>query len=149
MKLLLQIALFIFIVNQAIAQNYVGKEKDIQQILQNVKNFSTYVNSSNYKMIGESYTNDAKIFPQRGEIITGLEGILKYWKLPDGIKTINHKITPREIRIVGNTAYDYGHYQGTTRKANGEENTWKGKYVIVWKKVGKNWKMYLDIWNNI
>ena len=100
-------------------------------------------------MIGASYTKDAKIFPQRGKIIEGVADIINYWTLPEGVKTMNHKITPSEITIVGDTAYDYGYYQGETLQANGEKSAWKGKYVIVWKRVGAEWKMYLDIWNSI
>ena len=60
-----------------------------------------------------------------------------------------HKITPKEIKVVGNEAYDYGYYEGTTLRANGSESNWKGKYVIIWKKVAGEWKIYLDIWNRI
>ena len=69
--------------------------------------------------------------------------------MPEGVKTSNHKITPIEITVVGDTAYDYGYYEGTTLKATAEKSSWKGKYVIVWKRVGTEWKMYLDIWNSI
>jgi len=149
MRLLISILLLIFSVNLASSQTYIGKEKHIKQILENTKKFSKYLNTSNYQMVGESYTDDAKIFPQSGEILEGKEAILKYWIPPKGFKTINHKITQHEIRIVKKTAYDYGIYQGTTVKENGEQRSWKGKYVIVWKKEGKNWKIYLDIWNNL
>ncbi|EZH75743.1 hypothetical protein ATO12_02840 [Aquimarina atlantica] len=149
MKSLLFGVLLIFIGNPAIGQTYIGEKAEIKQILENGKNFSKYVNTSDYKMIGESYTKDAKIFPNNLKIIEGTEDILGYWRLPKGITIINHKIDPIEIKIIGNEAYDYGTYQGTTKKADGEEITWKGKYVIVWKKVGSDWKMYLDIWNSI
>jgi ketosteroid isomerase-like protein len=149
MKQTLSIILLIFSINAATSQTYIGKEKHIKQILENTKNFSEYLNTSNYKMVVESYTNDAKIFPQRGKILEGKEAILKYWTLPEGIKTINHKITQHEISIDKNTAYDYGVYQGTTVKKTGEQSTWHGKYVIVWKKKGKDWKIHLDIWNSL
>ncbi|WP_298421014.1 nuclear transport factor 2 family protein [uncultured Kordia sp.] len=149
MKTVITLLLVTFSIQFGIGQTYSGNQKDIDQILQNAKKFSSYVNSSNYEMIGASYTNDAKIFPQRGNIIVGVKDILTYWTLPEGVKTINHKITPSEITIVKNTAYDYGYYEGTTVRANGEESSWKGKYVIVWKRVGNDWKMYLDIWNSI
>ncbi|WP_109853302.1 DUF4440 domain-containing protein [Aquimarina sp. AU58] len=149
MKSFLSILFLMLIGSQAIGQNYIGEKAEINQILENGKNFSKYVNTSNYKMIGESYTEDAKIFPNNLKILEGTEDILGYWRLPEGIKIINHKIDPIEIKIIGNEAYDYGTYQGTTKKADGEEITWKGKYVIVWKKVGANWKIYLDIWNSI
>jgi ketosteroid isomerase-like protein len=149
MKLLLSFLLIFFSINVAIGQTYIGKEKYIQQILKNTEKFSEYLNTSNYKMVGESYTDDAKIFPQKGKILVGREEILKYWTLPDGMKTANHKITQREITVVKNTAYDYGVYNGTTVKANGEQDNWNGKYVIVWKRIKGEWKIYLDIWNNL
>ncbi len=135
--------------NNGLAQTYNGNKKDINKILNNIKSFSEYIMHSDYKKLGESYTDDAKIFPQKGEIIAGREKILGYWVLPEDIATSYHKIIPSEITIVKNTAYDYGYYEGTTRKANGEESSWKGKYVIVWKKIKGEWKIYLDIWNNL
>lgn len=148
MKTIITLVL-LFVVQFGAGQTYSGNQKDIDQILENIKDFSSYVNSSNYAMIGSSYTKDAKIFPQKGDIIVGVKDILKYWHLPEGVKTNNHKITPVEITVVGDTAYDHGYYEGTTLKANGEESSWKGKYVIVWKRVGTEWKIYLDIWNSI
>ncbi|WP_420573507.1 YybH family protein [Kordia sp.] len=149
MRTFITVLFISFFVQFGIGQNYTGNQKDIDQILENAKNFSSYVNTSNYKMIGASYTKDAKIFPQRGDIIEGIENITKYWILPEGVTTKNHKITPVEIKIVEDTAYDYGYYEGTTVRANGQTSSWKGKYVIVWKRVGNDWKMYLDMWNSI
>ncbi len=149
MKQILSLLFLILLYNQAFGQTYIGKEKHIKQILKNTEKFSEYVNTNNYKMIGESYTDDAKIFPQKGKILKGKHAILKYWTLPEGIKTIHHKITQHEITIVKNTAYDYGVYQGTTVKKDGSKNNWSGKYVIVWKRIKGQWKIYLDIWNNL
>ncbi|EDP94097.1 DUF4440 domain-containing protein [Kordia algicida OT-1] len=149
MKTYIQLLFILFSIQFSIGQNYNGNQEDINQILKNIKDFSSYVNTGNYEMIGKSYTKDAKIFPQRGDIIIGVENITKYWILPEGVQTKNHKITPNEITIVENTAYDYGYYEGTTVRADGKTSSWKGKYVIVWKKVGDDWKIYMDIWNSI
>jgi len=54
-----------------------------------------------------------------------------------------------EITIIKKTAYDYGYYEGETIMKDGSSSKWKGKYMIIWKKVGKDWKIYLDIWNSI
>jgi ketosteroid isomerase-like protein len=62
---------------------------------------------------------------------------------------LHHKSIPEEIEVMGSTAYDVGYYEGRTKKVNGEEESWRGKYVIVWKKEGGDWKMYLDIWNPV
>lgn len=129
------------------SQNFSGNKKDISTILKNTENFSAYVMASDYDNIDASYTNDAKIFPNNMNILEG-EDIRKYWTLPEGLSTSHHKITQSEITIVDNTAYDYGYYEGKTKNAKGEERSWGGKYVIVWKKENGDWKMYLDIWNN-
>lgn len=131
------------------SQNFQGNQEDIDLILANIKAFSSAVMSSEYQSIGDAYTDDAKIFPNNREIIKGREAIIRYWTLPEGVQTKYHKITPEEIRIIGNEAYDYGYYEGTTLRADGTEASWKGKYVIIWKKIEDNWKMYLDIWNGI
>ncbi len=132
-----------------IAQTYIGDKEEINQIVENLKNFSNYVMTSEYDLIGDCYTKDAKIFPNNTKIIAGKQAIIKYWTLPEGVQTTHHKIMPDEIRIVGDTAYDYGYYEGATRRKDGTEGTWKGKYVIVWKKVNDTWKIYLDIWNGV
>ncbi|WP_298516152.1 nuclear transport factor 2 family protein [uncultured Kordia sp.] len=149
MKTFIVLLFTAFSIQFGIAQTYSGNQEDIDKILHNIETFSSHVNTSNYKMIGAAYTEDAKIFPQRGDIIASRESIIKYWILPEGVKTMNHKITPVEITIVDDTAYDHGYYEGTTLKANGDKSSWKGKYVIVWKRVGDDWKIYLDIWNSI
>jgi ketosteroid isomerase-like protein len=126
-----------------------ASRKDIDQILENITKFSEYVVAADYDNIAASYTKDGKIFPNRLNIISGRADVRKYWVLPEGVRTIAHKITPVEIKVKGKEAYDYGYYEGTTRRANGEEVSWRGKYVIIWRKVGKEWKIYLDIWNSV
>lgn len=148
MKYLTTIILALAVCNQVQAQTLNGNKKDIQTILKNTADFSKYVMSSNYEMIAASYTEDAKIFPNNMQILEGKD-IIKYWTLPEGISTPYHKITQSEITITNDTAYDYGYYEGKTKNTKGEERTWGGKYVIVWKKINGDWKMYLDIWNNI
>ena len=133
----------------ASSQTYTGKQKDIDAILAEVKAFSEYVMAGDAQKIAASYTSDAKIFPNKRDILSGRETIQNYWTLPSEIKIIYHKVIPQEIRVQGKEAYDYGYYEGTTQRADGTEVSWKGKYVIVWKKVGKKWKIYLDIWNRI
>lgn len=149
MRLILLTFLLISISLNASSQNYSGKKKHINKILKNISTFSEHVVNGEFQKIAECYTSDGKIFPNNLEIIEGREKIQKYWTLPPGRKTIAHKVTPSEIKIIGKEAYDYGIYEGITQLESGEEISWKGKYVIVWKKVGKDWKIYLDIWNSI
>ncbi|MBT8236708.1 MAG: nuclear transport factor 2 family protein [Bacteroidia bacterium] len=141
--------LFLFLSCTISSQNYLGDQEDIDMILSNIKDFSISVMSSDYQSIGMAYTVDAKIFPNNMEIIQGREAIIEYWRLPEGVQTKYHKITPEEIKILDKEAYDYGYYEGTTRRSDGSESSWKGKYVIIWRKINQEWKIYLDIWNRI
>lgn len=148
-KTTLTVLTFLVFSSLTYAQNYIGEKTDIDKILRNIKSFSEHVMASDHAKIGASYTSDAKIFPSNRDIIRGEEAITRYWIQPSGTSVKFHKITPEEIKINGNEAYDYGYYEGISVNSEGQENSWKGKYVIIWRKVDDDWKIYLDIWNRI
>lgn len=131
------------------AQTYTGKQKDIDKILKNVAQFSEFVMTGDHEGIANCYTSDGKIFPNNRDIMEGTQTLSEYWKPHEGYSVTYHKVTPSEIRIIKKTAYDYGYYEGETQKPDGSKIQWQGKYVIVWKKVKNDWKIYLDIWNSI
>lgn len=149
MKRILSLTIFLSIFSITQAQKFSGKKKDINTILENIKNFSQYYMDSDFQKLSDCYTLDAKIFPNNTDIIEGRKAIKERWILPKDVKVLHHKITPKEITIKDDIAYDYGYYEGKTQKADGNIASWRGKYVIVWKKIGKEWKIYLDIWNRI
>jgi len=122
---------------------------DKERILQNITAFSVAYMRGDAKAIAEFYSEDGKIFPANSDIISGREAIEKRWVMPEGVKGIYHKVTPSEITIIENYAYDYGYYEGKTLSKEKEELSFKGKYVIVWKKTDDEWKIYLDIWNRL
>ncbi len=61
-----------------IAQTYNGPKKDINEILENIKIFSSYVMASDYEKIANSYTSDAKIFPNGLDILDNRKEIIGY-----------------------------------------------------------------------
>lgn len=122
---------------------------DMEQIIEKSKAFSKAYMDGDINKLVSIYTDDAKIFPMNQSILEGTEALNKYWTLPDGVKILKHKAIPSEIMIEDKYAYDYGFYEGITLKKNKEAVNWKGKYVIIWKKINDDWKIYLDIWNRI
>ncbi len=130
------------------AQEYSGKGEDINKILHNITNFSEAYKTAEYDKLTSFYSTDGKIFPVGTDIIVGHDAIKKRWILPKGATIISHKVTPKEIKIINDYAYDYGYYEGSSTDKNGVY-PFKGKYVIIWKKVESDWKIYLDIWNKI
>jgi len=141
--------LVFFLSLNILAQEYSGKGEDISKILSNIDNFSkAYVNAK-YDELTSLYSTDGKIFPAGADIIVGHEAIKKRWILPKGSKMLSHKVTPEEIKVIDDFAYDYGYFQGSSSNKKGTVFNFKGKYVIVWKKTDNDWKIYLDIWNRI
>jgi ketosteroid isomerase-like protein len=134
--------LLFFSVNLAL-----GQTADEAAILNNIEQFSTWVVEGNTKAIVGAYTDDASIFPNGQDIITGTDLIQTYWNPKPGNITTFHKIYPIEITIEGYTAYDYGYYEVSGSNQGVPYEQLRGKYVIVWKKTGEQWKIYLDIWN--
>lgn len=123
--------------------------EDKGKIKEAARQFSKAYINADYDNLMEVYASDAKIFPNNSSIIEGMNAIRQRWILAEGSKIIHHEILPEEINILGNYAYDYGYYNGSTQTANGNMVDWKGKYVVIWKKVKEDWKMYLDIWNRV
>lgn len=111
--------------------------------------FSKDYMAGNYEGMANAYTLDGKLFPENSDIIEGRDAIKQRWTLNNDSKIILHRMTTKNITILENQAYDYGYYEGTTQMSNGKLSKWKGKYVIIWKKVDGKWKMYLDIWNKL
>ena len=147
-SILLLIPIFL-IPRLAWGQTYVGNQEEIDQILVNIDSFSSYYMQGNIAALTECYTADGKILPPNANIIEGHEAIERRWTLPEGVKILWHHVTPTEIVVVDETAYDVGYYEGKTQRPDGSEVAWRGKYVIVWKKVDGEWKIYLDIWNRV
>ncbi len=147
-KTLFLLSIILFLCFPAYSQTYTGNQKDIDQILQKIENFSEYYMEKDFDKLANAYTADGKILPPGTDIITGREAIKQRWLLPEGVDIPLHKITPTEIKIIGEHAYDLGYYEGKTKRPNGEVFDFQGKYVIVWKKVDGEWKIYLDMWND-
>ena len=122
---------------------------DIEIIEKNTISFSKAYMDLDYEALANHYSEDGKIFPNNTDIISGRRAIKLKWILPEGMGIKHHKVTPSEIKIIGDYAYDYGYYEGATLNYKNEENPFKGKYVIVWKKIKNDWKIYLDIWNSL
>lgn len=126
-----------------------GSEMERQAIITASNNFSKAFMASDIDGMMDSYTKDAKIFPQNLEILQG-DDLRNYWAPKNGSsRTIHHKITSEHIKFFGDFAHDYGYYEGKTQGGDGSITVWKGKYVVIWKKEKGKWKMHLDIWNPI
>ena len=107
--------------------------------------FAKAFNAGDAAAIAALYTEDAIILPPGGEMMKGKSAIQAFWKgateqLGDG------KLTTVDVKPLGNeAAREFGTFTFRTKGAQPQEIT--GKYVVVWEKVGGDWKLATDIWN--
>ncbi len=124
-------------------------ESEKDKIVAASRGFSTAFIAQDFDAMANSYTQDAKLIPLGVPIIEGREAIKARWISGKDTKILSHGMDTSGVKITGDYAYDYGYYHGTSQKGKEPISSWKGKYVVVWKKVGEDWKMYIDIWNRL
>jgi uncharacterized protein (TIGR02246 family) len=95
------------------------------------------------------YTDDGVLLPQGAPLAEGHDAIAKVWRgyfdLPDFSLTFGP--TKINISLSGDMAYEIGTYALGFRGDKGPVQE-KGKYLVVWKKVGGTWKAAADIFNS-
>ena len=94
--------------------------------------------------IAKFYTAGGQILPSNSDPITGHEGIQGFWQavMDMGIKAATLETV--ELEGHGDTAIEIGRY--TLGTGAGQELD-RGKYLVVWKQDGGQWKLHRDIWN--
>jgi ketosteroid isomerase-like protein len=79
-------------------------------------------------------------------MVKGREAIGAMWK-GMAAQVGNPKVTTLDVKRLGPSAVrEIGTFSLRTKEATPKEVT--GKYVVVWEKVGKDWKLAADIWND-
>jgi uncharacterized protein (TIGR02246 family) len=103
-------------------------------------------NKGDFAGVGSLYTTDATAFPPDSPMVHGEAAIAAMWK---GMaeKVGDPKLTTLDVKSLGpSAAREIGTFALTTKGPNPQEVT--GKYVVVWEKVGNDWKLAADIWND-
>jgi ketosteroid isomerase-like protein len=79
-------------------------------------------------------------------MVRGRDAIGAMWK---GMaeKVTDPKVTTLEVKPLGPTAArEIGTFSLKTKGPTPQEVT--GKYVVVWEKVGSDWQLAADVWND-
>ena len=94
--------------------------------------------------VAAHYTATGQAFPPNGEIARGREAIQKVWRgaMDAGVKSV--KLVTLEVEAHGDTAHEVGTY---VLMGDGGKQLDSGKYVVIWKREGGQWKLHRDIWN--
>ena len=95
--------------------------------------------------VASHYTAAGQVLPPNGEVVHGREAIARFWKgaMDAGVKGV--KLTVVEAESAGGTAHEVGAYALT---GEGGKTLDTGKYIVIWKRDGGQWKIHRDIWNS-
>jgi uncharacterized protein (TIGR02246 family) len=105
-----------------------------------------YFNKGDFDGVASLFTADATAFPPGSGMVKGRAAIGALWKSM-AEQVTDPKVTTIDVKRLGpSAAREIGTYSLKTKASPSKELT--GKYVVVWEKVGKDWKLAADIWND-
>ncbi len=94
--------------------------------------------------VAACYTEDAQLLPPNSEIVSGPEAVqANFQEAMDA--GLNVRLESVELESHGDTAYEVG-----TAIVTGEDGQTidESKGIVIWKKVGDEWKLHRDIFNS-
>jgi uncharacterized protein (TIGR02246 family) len=108
--------------------------------------WTEFFNKGDFAGIASLYTTDATAFPPGSAMVQGGAAIGAMWKSM-GEQFSDPKVTTLDVKPLGpSAAREIGTFSLKTKGPTPQEVT--GKYVVVWEKVGNDWKLAADIWND-
>jgi uncharacterized protein (TIGR02246 family) len=133
-------------VNSAAAVDAAGDE---QAIRAQVDHWLQLVKAKDASGIAEIYAEDGAVMPPNAPIAKGRAAIQQAWASMMRTPGFDLTFNPEQIVISssGDMALDRGTYALTAAPA-GTTQTDTGKYVVVWRKIGGDWKAVADIFNS-
>ena len=133
-------------VNSGAAVDDAGDE---QAIRGQVDHWLQLVKAKDASGIAEMYAEDGAVMPPNAPIGKGRAAIQRTWA--SMMRTPGFALTfaPEQIVVSasGDMALDRGTYN-LTIAPDGTTQTDTGKYVVVWRKIGGEWKAAADIFNS-
>ena len=133
-------------VNSAATVDTAGDE---QAIRAQVDRWLQLVKAKDASGIAEIYAEDGAVMPPNAPIGKGRAAIQQVWASMMRTPGFDLTFNPEQIVISssGDMALDRGTYTLTVAPA-GTAQTDTGKYVVVWRKIGGDWKAVADIFNS-
>ena len=122
---------------------------DEQAIRKQVDRWLELVKAKDAAGIAGLYAEDGAVMPPNAPIGKGRAAIQQTWASMMQTPGFDLNIVPEQIIVSssGDMALDRGTYR-LAIAPNGTAQTDTGKYVVVWRKIGGEWKAAADIFNS-
>ena len=134
---------------EATATAAVDTSADEQAIRGHVDHWLQLVKAKDAAGIANLYAEDGAVMPPNAPIGTGRAAIQQAWASMMQTPGFALTFTPEQIVVSssGDMALDRGTYSLTVAPG-GKTQSDTGKYVVVWRKIGGEWKAAADIFNS-
>ena len=122
---------------------------DEQAIRQKVDRWIQLVKAKDAEGIAALYAQDGAVMPPNAPIGKGRPAIQQTWASMMQTPGFDLNIIPEQIIVssAGDMALDRGTYR-LAISPDGKPMSDTGKYVVVWRKIGSEWKAAADIFNS-
>ena len=122
---------------------------DEQAIRGHVDHWLQLVKAKDAAGIAELYAEDGAVMPPNAPVGKGRAAIQQTWDSMMRTPGFDLTFVPEQILVSssGDMALDRGTYS-LTIAPDGTTQTDTGKYVVVWRKIGSEWKAAADIFNS-
>tara|TARA_R110000850_G_scaffold230067_1_gene354826 strand:- start:369 stop:878 length:510 start_codon:yes stop_codon:yes gene_type:complete len=122
---------------------------DEEAIRDQVARWLQLIKSKDAAAIAQMYTEDGAFMPPNATIGKGRSAIEKNWAAMMATPGFELTFAPEQIVVSssGDMALDRGTYRLTVAP-DGTKQVDTGKYVVVWRKIGGEWKAAADIINS-
>jgi ketosteroid isomerase-like protein len=118
--------------------------EDIRQTIEaNNTGFITDLLRGDAKAVAERYTADAVVMPPNATAAVGTAAIEAFWSAAIEAGIEDAELTTTQVEASGDLAYEDGEVSLT----DSDGKTTQHRYLVVWKRVGGEWKLHRDIWN--
>jgi uncharacterized protein (TIGR02246 family) len=98
--------------------------------------------------IAALYSGNARILPPGSEMMQGRAAIQAFWQAAMDLGIKEAELETLDVEEGGEQlAREIGRYVLTIQQGS-ETVKRPGKYVVVWKQEGGDWKLDVDIWNS-
>jgi len=140
------IALVIALVTvSAVAQ----QSTDVKTIIaKNAGQFATAASHGNVDGMLALYDEHAVLMPPNAPAMNGRDAIRQFWTGFTSLGAIDAKLVTDDIVTSGDLAAEMGHFDLTITPKSGAPIKDSGKYLVVWRNVGGEWKIVRDIFNS-
>ena len=124
-----------------------GKQNDVRKAIEAAEaRFSSLFASGDTKSLSELYTEDGEVMAPNASPVTGRSAIRGFWQAARdaGVARVETK-TLDTSGTGGDTTYEVGTYMLYDGSGKAIDD---GKYMVIWRREGKSWFLYRDIWNS-